>query len=160
MNFDSITLTATIIDTPFDLIIGKPTLYETKLLSKVAVQFWEGTEMLESGIDIHDSRQSVRYLNLIAPQPFATLFNQNEYLHWQYDTEGIKMRTTNTGWDLLFPNEDPSIDNIPSNIVGSEDFTREIKSLCTEYSDIFSREIKAEPAKIPPMELNVDSDKC
>ena len=158
-SIDSITLTATIIDTPFDLIIGKPTLYETKLLSKVAVQFWEGTEMLESGIDIHDSRQSVRYLNLIAPQLLATLLDQNEYLHWQDDSEGIEMRTTNTGWDLLFPNEDPSIDNIPSNIVGSEDFTREIKSLCTEYSDIFSREIKAEPAKIPPMELNVDSDK-
>lgn len=45
------------------------------------------------------------------------------------------------------------------NVFGSEQLQTKIKSLCYEYQDIFSEVVRTEPARVPPMEIAVDSNK-
>jgi hypothetical protein len=51
--------------------------------------------------------------------------------------------------------------NIPQQIFGSPRLQGKLRTLCTEYSDIFSRDIEGtEPAKnIPFMKLKIDKDR-
>jgi hypothetical protein len=43
------------------------------------------------------------------------------------------------------------------NITGTAD---SIRLLCNEYIDIFSPTVRHEPAKVPPLSMKADSDKC
>ena len=42
------------------------------------------------------------------------------------------------------------------NISGDDKLQIKIRQLCKEFEDIFSNELPAEPADIPPFELDVD----
>lgn len=42
---------------------------------------------------------------------------------------------------------------------GSTSLRSKLRSLCEKYRDIFSESVRAEPARIPPMELKVDPEK-
>jgi hypothetical protein len=44
-------------------------------------------------------------------------------------------------------------------IQGDEVLQQEILTLCTEFKDIFSKELRKEPANIPPFELVVNVEK-
>ena len=50
-----------------------------------------------------------------------------------------------------------SLINIDSK--GDEDLQHKIRTLCTEFSDIFSNELPVEPANVPPFNLIVDTEK-
>jgi hypothetical protein len=45
------------------------------------------------------------------------------------------------------------------NIAGSADLQRNIRLLCNEYIDIFSPKVRKEPARVPPLSMEVDLDK-
>lgn len=44
---------------------------------------------------------------------------------------------------------------LPENIQGTEEQRAELKELCAQYSDCFSSKLRREPARIPPMHLDV-----
>jgi hypothetical protein len=46
---------------------------------------------------------------------------------------------------------------IPTDIRGDPEFVKAVTELCTEYIDIFSTVVSEEPARVPPMELEVDT---
>ena len=66
---------------------------------------------------------------------------------------------------------DVSFDSDPINVLSDNDITsiielhgtptlqRNLRDLCKRYSDIFSVNVRSNPAQIPPMELKVDSSK-
>ena len=45
------------------------------------------------------------------------------------------------------------------NIKGDSNLQENIRTLCTEFKDIFSNELPAEPAKIEPFNLVVETEK-
>ena len=45
------------------------------------------------------------------------------------------------------------------HIAGDEDQKNKLRLLCNEFRDIFSSELPASPADIPPFKLNVDDVK-
>ena len=51
------------------------------------------------------------------------------------------------------------MNNIPTKIHGEADLLTAQRTLCEEYTDIFSRELRNEPAKIEPMTIEVDTTK-
>ncbi len=45
------------------------------------------------------------------------------------------------------------------SVHGSPELQKHIRTLCIEYKDIFSEYVRAEPARIPPMDIQVDESK-
>jgi hypothetical protein len=45
---------------------------------------------------------------------------------------------------------------IPTQIYGSDTIQRKLRELCEKYADIFSRSVKADPASVTAMKLDVD----
>ena len=43
------------------------------------------------------------------------------------------------------------------HFIGDEDLQSRLRTLCTEFADIFSNELPKEPADIPPFNLIVDN---
>jgi hypothetical protein len=46
-----------------------------------------------------------------------------------------------------------------TNIVGAADLQCNIRLLCNEYIEIFSPTVRQEPARVPPLSMEVDIDK-
>ena len=46
-------------------------------------------------------------------------------------------------------NRDPRLDDIPTAIHGSKELQESLRKLCLEFSEIFSKSVKAEPALVP-----------
>ena len=73
-----------------------------------------------------------------------------------YDDDDIDHDKTDTfkPWSTRSSNTD-----IPSLIhfSGDEDLQSRLRTLCTEFADIFSNELPKEPANIPPFNLIVDN---
>ena len=65
-----------------------------------------------------------------------------------------------THWPLLILKDTNAPDVLTQiHISGTEKLQLSIRTLCTEFKDIFSNELPAEPAKVPPFELIVDTVK-
>ena len=45
------------------------------------------------------------------------------------------------------------------HLSGNEDLQSQLRTLCTEFADIFSNELPKEPADVPPFNLIVDNRK-
>ena len=61
--------------------------------------------------------------------------------------------------DTFKPWSTPSSDTINLSLIhfsGDEDLLSRLRTLCTEFSDIFSNELPKEPTNIPPFNLIVD----
>ena len=53
----------------------------------------------------------------------------------------------------------PSTPKIPDNIQGSEDLKECLRTLLSKYLDVFSKQVKSEPAKVTPLVIDVDRKK-
>ena len=60
-------------------------------------------------------------------------------------------------WNNRHLSEAEIIDNI--TIEGTSQLKGKIRKLCLAYADIFSSELRSEPANLPPMRLEVDKEK-
>jgi hypothetical protein len=155
INSDEIVdITVTILDIPFDLIIGKPTIKAIDLLTKVHTQFWGEPDVSgieENGDIVHLFHQS--HKSLLATQILATLQERDDLLTWEDDDDDIDI-TTNTSLNIT--NSDITRSNIPEQIHGSDSLKERITSLCYQYEEIFSRDVRPTPADVPPMTLDVN----
>jgi hypothetical protein len=50
----------------------------------------------------------------------------------------------------------PDLSEIPSQIHESPEFQERLRDVCYRYKDVFSRFVKAKPADVPPIKLEVD----
>jgi len=80
-----------------------------------------------------------------------------ELLDYEPDDDGIPTDISEAPWN----NDERNLNTDPISplIFGSEELQSDLRTLCEEYKDIFSTELRPEPALIPPMELNVDIKK-
>jgi hypothetical protein len=156
---EPIVINVTILDIPFDLIIGKPTLKQYKILRKVHDQFWGTSDMTE----VEEESEEVHLLlgsheSLLATQLIAQLQDRDEILSWENDDPEI-YEPDQSNLPLDIGNLDESMSKIPIEIHGDEELKEQLTSLCHQYEEIFSREVRPTPADIPPFELDVDLNK-
>jgi hypothetical protein len=55
-------------------------------------------------------------------------------------------------WDVI----PTGMSDIPTQIYGSADFQSPVKQLCSNFADIFCREVKREPARVEPLKVDID----
>ena len=70
-----------------------------------------------------------------------------------YDDDDMNHDKTDTFKPWSTPSSDTDIQSL-IHFSGDEDLQSRLRTLCTEFSDIFSDELSKEPAKIPPFNLN------
>ncbi len=96
-----------------------------------------------SAFDVHP-----HYLNL--------LIRKDEVLDPDVDEDGIVLKVDEYPWerDENDLTADAKADPTPQ-IEGSEGLQRKLKELIEEFSDIFSTELRKEPADLGPMEIEI-----
>ena len=82
--------------------------------------------------------------------------HQTELLDFEPEVDDLEQYLRDTPWN----NEvDSSLNDSLPTIEGSEILQAQLKALCVEFKDIFSTEVRAEPADIPPFAIKVDVEK-
>lgn len=170
-------LAAKIIDSQFDLIIGLPDIRKYQLSTKLP-SFFEPTDASAPALtDLH-SKSSLRAHSAIAEEklklPCLTKsLNTNPFANHQLCVIGEIKKKKELLDEVLDADDVPWADNpfdacdssaetdpIDKIVVhGPTHLQNQIRMLCREYSDIFSENVKADPALIPPMELDVNMEK-
>lgn len=170
---EPIAIEARIIDTPFELIIGKYTDIEHNLRQRLKVQYERSRDLnapdlaeFKSSIDgaLSLDQGSVHALKVVTPtgipnsvDSLATLKDKNEF--FKVDTELLDEDSSPELPEFIYK-ADPSQTNeptIPTEIFGPDRLRQAIRKLVIEYVDIFSTVVCPEPATIEPMSLLVDT---
>lgn len=154
-------LEAIIIDTPYDVIIGRPTIIKYDLSRKIYSFFSEYKRYKRlSGVDASSGGVIAPAVNLYADTRMITsqlsMLNVNikkksELIDYEDDDDGIDYKVDEVPWDI-----DPNRTVEPKPLVyGNEQFKAQLTELCKEYDDIFSINLRPEPADLPPMEIKL-----
>jgi hypothetical protein len=172
-----------IIDSPYDIIIGRNTITEHGLLYKLIDHFSAKNDILKTltkhlidYVDVaHKQSTSVlettkqendQLLNSYSAQTIQSTLailsmhtqqHISNFFDIEENSDGIDMSEDQIE-DTFKPKNiiDDVYQNIPTKIFGTEDLKKSIQDLCIEYQDIFSRYLRSESAKLPPMEIKVD----
>ena len=150
---EQLEISASIIDSPYELIIGRPSIRQYNLLSKVDSMFnHESQTMRLSGVPGPVSPMMTT--QLIALREVKRK-HVSELLDFEKDNDGdVEQGYTDAPWEI--PINQQLDDSLPTEIFGTEKLKKEVQLLCSEYQDIFSTSVRAEPADIPPMDIQVD----
>jgi len=168
---------ATILDTPYDFILGRPDIKRFNLLQRIGdhlfvksnceepMQPWATSLKGSSGrVSPRDDNVTDNVAGSLTQDNLNTLYKKDDLLTPEYDDDGITWREEPYPWD----NEpDSSGDNSSSTVepytlptvAGSENLQLRLRDLLKEYKHIFSEELRKEHAKLPPMDLRVANDK-
>ena len=173
-------------NTPFDLIIGRETIQKCNLFTKIPSQLLliapQNSEDLKSIECVNkpcgcqskgasrpptDGYKGLPFLsqrkNPTVPQTrglVATLILKAEQLLGMPtpDEDEINQEKNDVFAPWLPHTNTPDV-LTQIHISGTEELQFNLRTLCTEFKDIFSNELPAEPAKVPPFELIVDTVK-
>ena len=92
----------------------------------------------------------------------STLLNSlNRSIRSDYDREDIEEIRDDQMEAIPSVMLDPTNENdeLPTNIHGSPELQAKLRSLVIQYKDIFSRKVRSTPAKLPPFNFTVDTNK-
>lgn len=164
---DIIVFEAYVIDTDAP-IIGKHAIKMFDLHSKMYRQWWEGFRPLiaeaslglvvsNTSSDVPSSMSPAK--NVDASQPINSDVPLASSVHFPKvveHEEDFILTEYSQEWEF---SDNATLSDIPSNIQGTESFRTALFGICREFSDIFSRVVRTEPADIPPMIIGVDEQK-
>ena len=155
----------------FDVIIGRPSIIEHGLLQKFYKHFTSnhgsptgGSQMpsLQQGRSVFcepDHLQETSPVSRI--QTLSQVWqveHMSRFIDKVDDTDGIPFVDEETPWQRVSDGEEPT-SGIPRDLNGREEFKERQRMLCEKYLEIFSTELRDEPADIPPMEIKFDPEK-
>jgi len=187
--YETFVLKAEIIDSDYDLIIGKPTIIKQKLITKLPTYFSTDTAFIEDEVPplpIHPNSaqyNTVEGLRSSSKPTHPMLANQcplerrlpvedpppkmalqllyinerkhvRELLDYEPDNDGVDERYQPPPWDNI-AEETELLDMV--KIYGPPHLQAKLKTLLTEFSDVFSETVRPIPADIPPMEIEIDT---
>jgi hypothetical protein len=180
-------LKATILDSKYPLIIGRPLIRKHKLARKVLTFFEDEDDKpgeahapqaitpplctqrnsLATGLDGASGtrwewwRQHAgdSQPSQIARNQLSLLVNVKSKQELLPDCEPDidYIEWPDDPFDCLYSGESSCVDKI--TIEGSLPAQKKIRKLCEQYADIFAESVRAEPANVPPMEIKVDPAK-
>ena len=178
---------ATVLDSTFPLIVGRPAIRKYKLARKIISFFEDEPEKIgdkPSTLAIEPPVHTRRNVKALPSSVSPTVRSEEWRQHAgevqpspQARHQLFLLGNVKTKQELL-PDCDPDIDYIewPEDpfensftedihpvekitIEGSLPTQRKIRDLCKRYEDIFAESVRSEPASVPPMDIQVDLSK-
>jgi hypothetical protein len=148
---------ADVINSIYDIIIGRPTIKDYNLVSKFPSHF-----LKDKDIGITSSAEPVL---ITSEKPDRLL-----YLNVRTKEELLDKVHGGEEWLKEPPSVDPILPGLASEgedtdlidkirLYGSPEFQLRLRELCIEFRQVFSEKLDRVPAALPPMELQVDTDK-
>ena len=166
MQSETLTLCCTIIQSPYELIIGRPTIQQHNLLLKLHSHLMQGNRGDTRLVETRLSREPIRPR---LDQYLASVYRENQstpgyiratmrqFLKFDPEAEGISYPYAEQ--DPYTPDRVEIENQIPTHIHGSVYLRKALTDLCMEYLDIFSTKVRQQPADIPPFEIKCDLNK-
>ena len=119
------------------------------------------TDPVHSGAVVPD--QSTAPFPVSRVQQLAQLWqidHVSKFIDQIEDTDGIPLVDDDdeSPWQRAADQFPPNT-GIPEAFHGNPELKQQLTELCNEFSDIFSTELKPEPADIPPMEIKIIPEK-
>jgi hypothetical protein len=153
-------LQAKLIDTSFDLLIGRPDIIKHSMLGKLCNHFGgnsDGEVQTHSGNATLDCPSMPGQPSVPQDHPALNLLiRKDDLLTPEEDDDGIELKVKDYLWEL----EDYSIPEgssfVKPLIEGSEKLRAQLEGLVAKYNDIFSEQPRPTPAGLEPMEFEVD----
>lgn len=155
-------LNCTIIDSPYELIIGRPSMQKYNLFTTLHKHLMK--EIVTTHRDIHKNTNEVK---LPPVEQLSALYKQSlPSVEWQYVRknmkEFIKFDPEAEGIPYPFAEQSPydpetQGNNTLPHIHGDKILKQKLTELCTEFADIFSAKVRKEPANLPPFTVNCDT---
>jgi len=154
----------------YDIILGLNTILKYNLLNFFRARF-EREENNMRGEKLGLCKPEVSYAQLeidspssnshnVETQPVEELAaNTAEAVQIVTDDADIPEKDAAVSW-IDGQAEENKLNAIPTNMYGTIEFQNQLKELCTEYKDIFSRSLRREPARVPPMEIDMEPEKA
>ena len=150
-------------NTPYSLILGRPTLNKHNILLK-NVKHFSSLESL-SALLASESNSNISTLAAL-PDPSGIAiqnmeakgnrFTKGDFLTPAPDHDYIPPEMdVDYPWDRDISQQDKDVVNMIT-FEGNPNFVNRMRNKCFEFIDIFSCELRAEPADLPAMELVVD----
>jgi len=164
---EHVTIRPRVIDTAFDLIIGRQTIKAYSLAEKVPSQFSISARR-SAGPPEPNLLQEGKLLPKATSPPVAESARKDiRELLGHEDSDETSFITKHTSLEshvqkagelehLTVTIESDGVDSLPKNI---EQYKEEHTALFTEFKDVFARELSSEPALVPPMEIKHDPSK-
>lgn len=162
LNFEVI---ASAIDTPYPIIFSREFIKQYSLTLQfpshfLAVHdiqkletFFEGVHGVDSINALRVDQRTYREGDIIQMEDLLDISPE--------DDGGLKESLTeNLPWEIA--DKDRKINDeefVPTRLYGSESFKEKIRIKCRKWIHVFKREITTTPAKLKPMEINVDKEK-
>jgi hypothetical protein len=170
-------LLATIIQTPFDLIIGRPSIKKYRLAKRFPSQFFDSEDKEEEMLSVvEDNHEKTLLINARKEAARASSIQDKIHRLASFNEASNNKYKTNAAHRSAFEREDieeipldkleaiPSslIENrdedvqLPTRIFGPESLQTRLRQTLELYSDCFSTSLKSEPARVPPYELRIN----
>ena len=165
---------ATIIESSLDLILGRETIKDLNIVDKFPSHFkhfkpnkdnemneketasdFENEECTPSNRYPKSDTHSVESLNVLIQRD--NILNEIRLSKEERDYDGIDENELSVfPWHQFEPT--PTSQTMPNYHGDNENFNKALKATCEEYSCVFSTQISKDPARIPPMKLDVDEE--
>ena len=177
--FDSVTneektipITAKILDTPYELILGRPDIKKHNILQRIGNHLYvesnsseplrAGQTSLKEHTQFRDSNGGPEGSSML-----SMLYKKEDLLSPEYDDDGLEGNDHPLPWDTEeIAAQHHNHAAIPSDeaytlpeVAGSEQFQAKIRKLLKEYKHVFSEELRKEPAKLEPFDVKFDRNK-
>ena len=163
---------ATIIESSLDLILGRETMKDLNIVDKFPSHFkrnkdnktnekdtasdFENEECTPSNRYPKSDTQSVDSLNVLTQRD--NIIEENRLSREERDYDGIDENDLNVFPWHQFNQAPNSQETMPYYHGDNERFNNALKATCEEYRCVFSTQINVEPARIPPMKLEVNEE--
>jgi transposase InsO family protein len=161
-NKERITCECTIIESPYEIIIGRPTIIANGLLDKLKWHFQIKEPNLVYSARHEATQPSVTQLASLYQNTLSSAGYKRESMkkYIDYDSDDGNEVELNTSRDDPFSPDRVEIhEQIPHQIYGTPEQQHNIKLLCEEFKDIFSTKLRPQPADIPAYEIVCDLSK-
>lgn len=158
---------AIILDTPYDLIIGRPDIVRYDLLDILSSQFKQAklrkdelTGLRESDERPHATHSATDLTQRSAihvQSDFNHIYSKDELLDPILDDDGMLTYEEEFSWE-----KDDNVTNVlptKPRVEGPPELVTSLEKLILEFDNIFSEELRETPADLTPMIINVDLTK-
>ena len=155
---EKIQLNCTVIESPYELIIGRPSMQKYDLFVKLHNHLMNTPNQQQNA---ETAVPSVETLAAVYKQSLPSVEKQYErahmtkFIHFDPEAEGISYPFA----EQTPHEETPENENKLPQIFGDKVLKQKLTDLCTEFADIFSSKVRKEPADLPPFTINCDTAK-
>ena len=151
MIFDIKNVRFTVLDIPFDVIVGRPTMAQYKLFSRLEHHFMQ---MRQTPKQAHNLEEIVALRAFALGTPNASVKSIEELMTFE-DVAGMELpEVADAPWDVQPGSEEDPVSLV--QIAGSPALQARLKALLRKYSHVLCSSVAPIEADVSPLVLKVD----